>query len=103
MSAVYADECRKNRVHYAVYQYSTGFGFTEQPCLFKSLCTKKKKYQLVNKGRETSGHIHDTKHLTRSRCKGQFTTAANTAVKLQRRVAADSKQQLACPTGPNEH
>lgn len=64
---------------------------------------KKKKYQLVNKGRETSGHIHDTKHLTRSRCKGQFTTAANTAVKLQRRVAADSKQQLACPTGPNEH
>lgn len=64
---------------------------------------KKKKYQLVNKGRETSGHIHDTKHLTRSLCKGQFTTAANTAVKLQRRVAADSKQQLACPTGPNEH
>lgn len=46
---VIADECRKTRVHYVVYQYSTGFGFTEQSCLFKSLCTKKKSINLLIK------------------------------------------------------
>lgn len=48
---------------------------------------------------ETSGHIRDKKRFTCFRCKGQFRTAATTAVK----PAADSKQQLACPAGPNEH
>lgn len=68
--------------------------------LLKSLCTLQ--HSTRAQKFETSGHIHNTKYLTCFTRKGQFSTAANTAVKPKHRVAADSKQQLSCPTGPNE-
>lgn len=68
--------------------------------LSKFLCTQKVVTPLQNTWKfETSGHIHNMKHLSCFRYKGPFTTAVATAVK----PAADNKQQLACPAGPNEH